>query len=47
MQINFKTRSLARSFAAKRTASGIPSSVKDNGASAPKRYVVSVAKKAG
>lgn len=31
MILNFKTRSLARTFAQKRTASGIPSSVKDAG----------------
>jgi hypothetical protein len=42
MIINFSTRDKARSFAAKRNASGIPTKVTDNGKDAPKRYVVNL-----
>lgn len=45
MFINFPSRSLARSFAAKRSASGLPSKVVDNGKDAVKRYCVNVSKK--
>jgi hypothetical protein len=42
MQINFPTRDKARKFAAARTANGLPTSVKDNGKDAAKRYTVPV-----
>lgn len=44
MNINFKTRTLARQFAQKRTANGIATKVTDNGKDAAKRYVVTVGK---
>lgn len=44
MNINFKTRTLARQFAQKRTANGIATKVMDNGKYAAKRYVVAVGK---
>lgn len=44
MNINFKTRTLARQFAQKRTANGIATKVTDNGKDAAKRYVVAVGK---
>lgn len=40
MQINFPSRAKARAFAAARTANGLPTSVKDNGKDASKRYSV-------
>lgn len=42
MNLNFKTRTLARQFAQKRTANGIATKVTDNGQEAAKRYVVSI-----
>lgn len=42
MNLNFKTRTLARQFAQKRTANGITTKVTDNGKEAAKRYVVSI-----
>ena len=44
MNINFKTRTLARQFAQKRTANGIATKVTDNGKEAVKRYVVVINK---
>ena len=44
MNINFKTRTLARQFAQKRTANGIATKVMDNGKDAVKRYSVAVCK---
>lgn len=44
MQINFKSRTMARQFAQKRTANGIATKVTDNGKDAAKRYVVTVGK---
>lgn len=44
MNINFKTRTLARQFAQKRTANGIATKVTDNGKESVKRYVVAVGK---
>ena len=44
MNINFKTRTLARQFAQKRTANGIATKVTDNGKGAVKRYSVAVGK---
>lgn len=44
MNLNFKTRTLARQFAQKRTANGIATKVTDNGKDAVKRYVVTVGK---
>ena len=42
MNLNFKTRTLARQFAQKRTANGIATKVTDNGNDAVKRYSVSI-----
>lgn len=44
MNINFKTRTLARQFAQKRTANGIATKVTDNGKHAVKRYSVAIGK---
>lgn len=44
MNLNFKTRTLARQFAQKRTANGIATKVTDNGKEAAKRYSVAVGK---
>lgn len=44
MIINFSSRDKARKFAQQRTANGITTKVTDNGASAAKRYVVSLAR---
>ncbi len=46
MNLNFPTRQKAREFAAKRSASGLPTKVTDNGKDAQKRYSVDVRKPA-